>query len=167
VERIAVVGCGGAGKSTLARQLATVLGAPLTHLDEIYYDRDWNPLPHHEFDSRQREIVAAPRWVIDGNYATTLPLRLAAADTVIFLDLPPVVCLWGVGRRWWRYRAGRHRDAGAFNRIRWSFLRYIWRFRRDTAPRVRSLIAQYGAHAHVVTLTSRRQARQFAVRLAP
>lgn len=45
MKRIVIVGCGGSGKSTLARQLATILDLPLTHLDAIYYDQDWNPLP--------------------------------------------------------------------------------------------------------------------------
>ena len=35
-----------------------------------------------------RHPVTAPRWSIDGNYASSLPIRLQAADTVIFLDLP-------------------------------------------------------------------------------
>ncbi len=45
MDRIAIIGCGGSGKSTVARQLARILNAPLTHLDAIYYDKQWNPLP--------------------------------------------------------------------------------------------------------------------------
>ena len=161
MDRIAIIGCGGSGKSVLARQLATTLGLPVTHLDAIYYDQDWKPLPQDEFAARQEKLVTEPRWVIDGNYASTLPIRLAAADTVIFLDLPAITCLWGILRRRWRYRGGQHQQVGVYDRITWNFVRYIWRYRHDMAPKVQSLIAEHAAHARVVTLTSRRQARRF------
>jgi hypothetical protein len=108
MDRIAVIGCGGSGKTYVARRLAERLKLPLTHLDGVYYDADWNPLPQDDFAERQRELVARPRWVIEGNYASTLPIRLASADTVIFLDLPAITCLAGILQRHWRYRGGQH-----------------------------------------------------------
>ena len=89
MDRILVVGCGGSGKTHLARQLAEVLAVPLTHLDGVYYDAEWNGLPQKEFAACQRELVRQSRWVIEGNYASTLPIRLAGADTVLFLDCRP------------------------------------------------------------------------------
>ena len=59
------------------------------HLDGLYYDRDWKPLNKEQFAALQRDLVAEPQWIIDANYASTLPIRLAAADTVIFLTSPP------------------------------------------------------------------------------
>jgi adenylate kinase family enzyme len=165
VERIAILGCGGSGKSMLARQLATTLDLPVTHLDAVYYDQDWNPLPQEEFAERQEKLVAEPAWIIEGNYAGTLPIRLAAADTVIFLDLPALTCLWGILQRRWRYRGGQHREVGVYDRIRWSFVAYIWRYRRTMAPRVRTLIAQHATSAQVIILTSRRQARRLLAQL--
>lgn len=64
------------------------LGIRPIHLDGLYYDRNWQPLASEPFAALQRELVAAPQWVIDGNYASSMPIRLEAADTVIFLDLP-------------------------------------------------------------------------------
>jgi len=96
VERIAIIGCGGSGKSQPARRLGARVGLPVTHLDVVYYDDEWNTLPAEKFAAIQEGLVATPRWVIDGNYASTLPIRLAAADTVIFLDLPARTCLRGI-----------------------------------------------------------------------
>ncbi|HEY1620039.1 MAG TPA: hypothetical protein VGG25_20615 [Streptosporangiaceae bacterium] len=81
MDRIVIVGCGGSGKSHLARQLGAILGVTPVHLDTLHYDEDWNPLPAEEFAALQRELVAAPRWIIDGNYASSLPIRLTAAST--------------------------------------------------------------------------------------
>jgi adenylate kinase family enzyme len=158
VERIAIIGCGGSGKTHLANRLARALDLPLTHLDSVYYDADWNPLSREEFAEVQRALVARPRWLVEGNYTDTLLIRLAAADTVIFLDLDAVTCLTGVLQRRLRYHGGQHAEDGVYDRISWSFVRYIWGYRRTMRPRVHRLLAEHGAHADVITVTSRRQA---------
>jgi adenylate kinase family enzyme len=71
----------------------------------VYYDPNWKPMDQDRFAALQRDLVGAPRWIIDGNYASSLPIRLHAADTVIFLDLPSWICLCGVARRRIRYEA--------------------------------------------------------------
>lgn len=158
MDKIVVVGCGGSGKSVVARQLAELLEMPVTHLDGLYYDADWNPLTNDQFANLQHELVAQPRWIIDGNYASTLPIRLAAADTVIFLDLPPLRCLWGIAQRRWRYRGGQHVDVGVYDRINVSFVRYILGYRRKMRPRVLALVAEHAPQAELIVLTSRRHA---------
>lgn len=160
MDRIAIIGCGGSGKTVLSHQLGAALGIEVTHLDAVYYDGGWTPLPAEKFAAIQHELVAAGRWIIEGNYASSLPIRLARADTVIFLDLPAVTCLWGIAQRRWRYRGGQHAD-GVYDRITWSFVRYILGYRRSMRPRVQQLMAEHGAHARLVVLRSRRQANRF------
>jgi adenylate kinase family enzyme len=166
MDRIVVIGCGGSGKTYLSAQLAALLSLPVVHLDAEYYDEAWQPLPQEQFAARQRELVAPPRWLIEGNYAGTLPIRLAAADTLVFLDLPGWLCLAGILQRRWRYRGGQHAD-GVFDRITWDFVKYVWGYRKNMRPRVRQLIAEHGSHLHVVTLTSRRRATRWLVDLTP
>jgi adenylate kinase family enzyme len=162
MERIVVIGNGGSGKSTLARRLADRLGLPLTHLDAVYYDSRWQPLRHDQFAAAQRRLVERPQWIIEGNYASTLAIRVAAADTVIFLDLPAVTCLWGILRRRLRYRGGQHPQDGVYDRITWGFLRYVAGYRRTMRPVVLRWVAEYASHTTVLTVTSRGQARRLA-----
>jgi adenylate kinase family enzyme len=161
MERIAIIGCGGSGKSHLARVLGARLGITPVHLDAVYYDKDWKPLDQETFAALQRDLVAAPRWIIDGNYASTLPIRLEAADTVIFLDLPGWTCLWGILQRRLRHGGGQHQAIGVYDRITWGFIRYILGYRRKMTPRVRALIASHAGHAQVTVLRSRAAVRRY------
>jgi adenylate kinase family enzyme len=165
MKRIAIIGCGGSGKTTIGRQLAELINAPITHLDAVYYDDDWSTMDPDKFAAFQEDLVAAKKWVIDGNYASTLPIRLKRADTVIFLDLPAVTCLWGVAQRRWKYRGGQHDTTGVYDRITWSFITYVWGYRRTMAPRVRALIADHAQHADVRIITSRRAANQMLTQM--
>jgi adenylate kinase family enzyme len=160
MDRIVVIGCGGSGKSVIARTLGDALGLPIVHLDGLYYDEEWNTLTPDDFAHSQYEVVAKPHWIIDGNYASTLPIRLAAADTVIFLDLGAATCLWGIARRRVRYGGGQHPDVGVYDRINRHFLRYVIRYRRDMGPRVRTLVTEHAPDANFHAPTSRRQVRR-------
>jgi adenylate kinase family enzyme len=161
VDRIAIIGCGGSGKSHVARALGAALGITPVHLDTRYYDQDWNPLPKDEFAALQHDMVTQPRWIIDGNYASSLPIRLRAADTVIFLDLPARSCLAGIAQRRLRHGGGQHDAIGVYDRITPSFVRYIIGYRRQMAPRVRHLIADHAGDAGVIVLRSRRATRRY------
>jgi adenylate kinase family enzyme len=161
VQKVAIVGCGGSGKSYLARELARLIEAPVTHLDAEYFDDQWNPLPMEKFEARQRDLVAAPRWVIDGNYNSTLHVRLEAADTVIFMDLPTRSCLRGILARQLRHGRGQNRVSGVYNRITPGVLRYVLGYRRTMRPRVQAKIEQFATGAEVIVLTSRSHARRF------
>jgi adenylate kinase family enzyme len=166
VRKVAIVGCGGSGKSYVARELGRLIEAPVIHLDAEYYDDGWEPLPMEKFEARQRELVARACWVIDGNYNSTLGVRLEAADTVIFMDLPTRSCLHGIVARQLRHGRGQNRESGVFNRITLGVLRYVLGYRRKMRPRVRAKIDQFATDAEVIVLTSRRQARHFLSSIA-
>ena len=161
MEWVAVVGCGGSGKSYVARELGRLLDLPVTHMDAVYFDDQWNPLPMERFEAVQRELVAGPRWVIDGNYNSTVQVRLEAADTVVFMDLPTHLCLWGILSRQLRHGRGQNDKNGVYNRITGDVLRYVLGYRRKMRPRVLAKIDQYASGARVIALTSRRETRHF------
>lgn len=164
MKKVAVVGCSGSGKSHVARSLGASLGAPVTHLDTVFYDADWNELPKEKFAEAQQLLVAEPRWVIDGNYNSTLPIRLAACDTVVFVDVSTAACLWGLLSRQLRHGGGQ-KGNGVHNRIHWGLLRYVASYRRTMRPRVLAKIDEYAGHATLVRLTSRRQVRRWLAKV--
>ena len=74
-QRIMVIGSGGAGKSTFARQLAALTGLPVIHLDRHYWRPRWERTPTEEWNGIVQDLAAGAAWIIDGNYTNSLPLR--------------------------------------------------------------------------------------------
>jgi adenylate kinase family enzyme len=149
VERIVILGRGGAGKSALAQKLSNVLDLPVVELDSILWQPGPRPTPEREWAETQRTLVAGDRWIIDGDlgpYDTGLELRLRAADTVIVLDFPLWRCVWRAVRR------------SRENREFWS---WVFRYRRDSLPILTKAIATHASHATVHILRNPRQVRRF------
>jgi energy-coupling factor transporter ATP-binding protein EcfA2 len=67
-QRIMVIGSGGAGKSTFARQLAALTGLPVIHLDRHYWRPGWERTPTAEWNGIVQALAAGASWIIDGNY---------------------------------------------------------------------------------------------------
>lgn len=166
MKKVVIVGCGGSGKSYVARELGRILDAPVTHLDAVFYDSEWNALPMAEFSEVQRRLVAEPRWVIDGNYNSTLQVRLEACDTVVLMDVSTMAALYGIFSRQLRHGAG-HKGNGVHNRIHWGVIKYVATYRRKMRPRVMAKIEEFAAgRAEVVLLANRRQTRRWLRKVA-
>ena len=167
MQRVLVIGSGGAGKSTLAREIGARTGLPVVHLDALYWQPGWLPTPDAEWRAIVEQLVARDAWVMDGNYGGTLDTRLAACDTVVFLDLPRAVCLTRIVRRWLR-NVGRTRAdmaPGCPERMTWEFVRWIWDYPRAHRPNVLRRLAALPAGTAVVILRSRRAVRRFLATL--
>lgn len=100
LERIAIVGKSGAGKTTLATQLASRLSLHNIELDAINWQPNWVPLPNDEMRERVSESIRdTDNWVLDGNYKAVRDIVWTRADTLIWLDYPLWLALWRV---FWR-----------------------------------------------------------------
>jgi adenylate kinase family enzyme len=160
-QRVIVSGMAGAGKSTFARHLAAATGLPVIHLDYHFWRPGWVPPPEAEWRALQAGLLAGERWICDGNYLETLALRLARADTVVYLDTPWWVCAARAFVRGLRRPAHTQLPAGceasAWRQLRdeWWLMWCVWRGRQAERERELALVARYGAHATLHVVRSR------------
>jgi adenylate kinase family enzyme len=160
VQRVAIVGSGGAGKSTFAAALGEATGLPVVHLDRHFWRPGWAETPRDEWRQRQRELFAGERWIADGNYGGTFDERFARADTVIVVARNRLACLTSALWRTTRNHGKAVQAEGCPERFQLAFYRWIWNYRRDARPRLDAALAQH-PHLKIIELTNRRSLRQF------
>ena len=151
MRRVLVLGCPGAGKSTLARSLGEALSLPVVHLDKLWWKSGWVNRTEGEFDALLDAVLLGEEWVIDGNYLRTLPRRLERCDAVVLLDYPRRVCLFRALRRIlsWRGRTRPDMAADCPERLDGEFVRWIWEFHRTQRPQVLELLDGWTGEKHV------------------
>lgn len=169
MQKIAIIGAGGAGKSTLTRQLGEILSLPVYHLDALYWKPNWTPTPLEDWEAIQETLVQQDAWILDGNYSNTLRIRFQAADTIIFLDYPGWLCLWRVLQRRWKYLGKTRPDMGKGcpEKIDAEFLYWVWNYRRTRRPGILQRLAAYKTSKTVFIFTSPTQTKRFIKQLKP
>lgn len=157
MKKIIVIGCPGSGKSTFSRALHDITGIPLHHLDMMYWNSDKTTVEKSVFLDRLYSVLEEDEWIIDGNYGSTMELRLNACDTVFFLDYPLDVCLDGIKARRGKPRGDMpwvetEEDSG--------FTEFVRSYNESQRPKVTELLCRYGDKS-ITVFTSREQAEDF------
>ena len=120
MRRVSVVGPSGSGKTTTARRLGELLGVPVVELDALHHGPGWTEASADELRRAvSRALAGLDGWVVDGNYSGKLgDFVLRQADTVVWLDLPLLMCL---ARLWTRTqrRVRTKEELWAGNRETW------------------------------------------------
>lgn len=164
---ILIIGCSGAGKSTLARKLGDITGLPVVHLDRLFWKPGWVESTREELDEKILAAMEENRWIIDGNYCRTLPMRLERCDRVIFFDFPRWLCLWGVIQRVIRNFGKVRPDMpeGCPERFDWEFMVWIWNFPQNVRPRILRALDNV-PDVPVTVLKNRRETAKFLEQVA-
>ena len=159
MKRIMVIGCPGSGKSTFSRELHGITGIPLFHLDMMYWNADRTTIDKAVFRARLSDTVKKSEWIIDGNYGSTIELRMKECDTVIFLDYPLEVCLEGI-----RERRGKVRTdmpwVEAEDEEDEEFVEFIKNYNSQSRPQVMELLDKY-SYKQVIIFRNRDEANEF------
>lgn len=165
MQRIAIVGPPGSGKTTLARQVSELTGIAVIHLDHSFWGPGWHETPFHEWRDVHRELLTQDSWIMDGTYADTIDDRLAIADTVITLEFSRTRCLARVLRRIIRHYGKDVQAPGCPEKLSLEFLRYVWRYTADHQAEIDAAIERHRANLTVVRLTSNAQRTRFLASL--
>ena len=157
MKRVIVIGCPGSGKSTVSRAVHNKTGIPLYHLDMMYWNADKTTVEKSVFLERLSAVLEKNKWIIDGNYGSTMEMRMAACDTVIFLDYPLEVCLNGI-----KERRGKPRSDMPWIETEEDseFIEFIKNYNEQQKPKVLELLKKY-SDKNIIIFKSREQANEF------
>ncbi|MDO4650729.1 MAG: adenylate kinase [Eubacteriales bacterium] len=159
MEKVMVIGCPGSGKSTLSIELSRITRLPLYHLDMMYWNSDRTTVEKSVFLQRLQQVLKEDRWIIDGNYASTMEMRMQCCDTVIFLDYPTDICFEGVRSRRGKPRADMPWIESEDEEDS-EFMELISNYNDVNRPHVLNLLDQYQTK-NIVVLHNREQAKIF------
>lgn len=157
MKKIIVIGCPGSGKSRLSRKLCAKLGMPLCHLDMLYWNSDRTTVEKKVFLERLSAVFEKDKWIVDGNYMSTMEQRLDKCDTVIFLDFSTDDCILGV-----KERMGKPRDDMPWIETEEDreFIEFIRSFNDIQRPVIVDLLERYG-DKNIVIFKSREEVDKF------
>ncbi|MCM3596773.1 DNA topology modulation protein FlaR [Metabacillus idriensis] len=89
-NKIRIIGSVGSGKTTLARELSSILNIPYYELDNVVWMRDQSgdiKRTDAERDSYLKSIIFSRTWIIEGVHNETwVSASFHQADLIIFLD---------------------------------------------------------------------------------
>ncbi|MDA3931572.1 MAG: AAA family ATPase [Tenericutes bacterium] len=145
MNRILIIGSPGSGKSTLSRLLANKLNYPILHLDRVFHIDNEHQISRESLIKIITDFVDThSKFIIDGNYSSTLEYRMQFSDTVIIMDLDTELCLYNIEQR--RLSNTKRYDIapGFDNGIRdESFVEYVKSFKEDHYQKITNLIDKY------------------------
>ncbi|WP_088042298.1 DNA topology modulation protein [Bacillus sp. EAC] len=163
MKKIVIIGSGGSGKSTFSKKLGERLHINVYHLDALFWKANWEGTPKAEQINIQKQLVQQDEWIIDGNYGGTLDIRLNAADTIIFLDIPRLICIYRLIKRRIKYNKKTRPDMGVGNeeKLDIEFLKWVWQYPVSKRPHILEKLELLSMEKEIVQLKSSKEVETY------
>lgn len=144
MQRIAIIGPPGSGKTTFSSKLSRKLNIPVTHLDRLYWLPNDIKRPKAEFIASQQKVITQDNWIIEGCGTSSFELRYKRADIVIYLNVSPWICIWRSLKRF-LFEKNHHPDTpeGCSKVFNLELIQYIWNFRKNKEPGILATKEKY------------------------
>ena len=158
MEKVIIIGCPGSGKSTFGRKLKCITDLPLYHLDMMFWNEDRTTVAKELFIERLKTAMSNSKWIIDGNYNSTMEMRIKECDTVFFLDYPTNVCIEGI-----EARKGQPRSDMPWlenENTDKEFIDFINQYHLESRPKVIRLLDKYSAK-NIIIFKTRAESEEY------
>ena len=139
MPRIHVIGAPGAGKTTYARKLASMLKVPICHLDEIYHDNSGNKSRKRSEPERKamaQEFASKQNWVTEGaSFSDWVNPVLKRATEIHIVSPSRFIRVWRLIKRYVKRKFGI--EHSAYNETLcglWDGIKWTWQYDRKTLP---------------------------------
>jgi adenylate kinase family enzyme len=162
MNKIAIIGPPGSGKTTLAKKLSKILHLPLIHLDRHFLHGKWQVTPTDAWNKKVKSLAAKTTWIIDGDYFSSMDIRLNAADIIIFLNIPRFICLWRITKRMLTASKKPLRSdlptecIEKLNRNFITFFKFVWQYHSQKKPVILQKLEKYKSKKQVFILTNQK-----------
>ena len=174
MHRINVIGTTGTGKSTFSKKLAEIIQAAYVEIDKVFWRPNWTYLDDEQLFKNLEIELNAEKWVLDGNYTRTTPVKWKNVQTVIWLDFPFLTVLSrSVKRAIYRSTSGVELWPGTGNRESFKMLFsndsiVLWTlktFRKRKKEYAAAMEDKTYAHIKFIRLKSPAEAEEFLSKL--
>ena len=166
IKKIMIIGSPGSGKSTFSRKLSEITGIPLIHLDKEFWNNGWVETPREEWVKKQNCLISRDEWILDGNYGSTMDIRLERADTVFCFKLSRAVCLLSYFKRVITNIGKVRADMpeGCPEKLDFEFMKYIWKFPSSSGMKNNDRLEKC-KNKQIIVFKNRRETKQYIIEI--
>lgn len=140
-SKIAIIGNGGGGKSTMAHTMSQAMGLPWHEVDRMQFQPNWQRTPEEDVRQSLLKIMETPRWIIDGfGPWDTIEMRFERANVIYFIDFPIWVHFWWAAERQIQAALGQQRLGGPeqcdLTQINELMFKTLWHVHENVRPKL-------------------------------